>query len=46
MVLGEFAQDVPEPAVHLFQDGHVLFYGLALQAAQRRHGGIHPGVTG
>jgi hypothetical protein len=44
-VLGELAQDVPEPPVHLFQDGHVILRGPAAQAAQPGDGGIHPGVA-
>jgi hypothetical protein len=46
LVFCELAQDVPEPPVHLFQDGHVILRGYAAQPAQPGDGGIHPGVAG
>lgn len=43
--VGELAQDVPEPSVHLFQNGHVLIGRRPGQPVQLRYGLIDPRVT-
>jgi len=46
LLLAYIVQDVPQPAVHLFQDGHMLLGRAALEAAQTRDGVVHAIVAG
>jgi hypothetical protein len=46
MLRPQVVQDVPEPPVHLFQDGHVLLSRPAPQPAQPAQRVVHPRVTG
>jgi hypothetical protein len=45
LALGKFAQDVAEPAVHLFKDGDMVVHRRAGEAGQVGDGCIHPCVA-
>jgi hypothetical protein len=46
MFRAEVVQDVPEPPVHLFEDGHMLLGRPAPEPTEPGNGVIHPRVTG
>ena len=46
LLLAHIVQDVPQPPVYLFQDGHMFLGRPALEAAQTRDGFVHAIVAG